>query len=74
MSCTGVKGFYIAVRGSVEDYHELKLYFSDKTLQFVKDMLGLDPQQLSLKFEAWCVSRLGKFEFINTTRIQSEVT
>ena len=49
-----VKGSYIAVKGSVEDYHELKLYFSDKALQFVKDVLGLEPQQLSLmKHGVW---------------------
>ena len=60
MSCTGVEGFYVAVRGSVEDYHKPKLFFSDKALRFVKDVLEIEPQQLALKFEAWCVSRLGK--------------
>lgn len=64
MSCTGVEGFYIAVRGSVEDYHEPKLFFSDKALRFVKDVLDIEPQQLALKFEAWCVSGLGNNEFI----------
>ena len=65
MSRTGVKGFYVAVRGSVEDYHKLKLFFSDKALWFVKDILDIKPQQLALKFEAWCVSRLGKIEFVH---------
>jgi hypothetical protein len=64
MSRTGVEGFYVAVRGSVEDYHEPKLFFSDKALRFVKDVLEIEPQQLALKFEAWCVSGLGKNEFI----------
>ena len=64
MSRTGVEGFYVAVRGSVEDYHEPKLFFSDKALQFVKDVLEIEPQQLALKFEAWCVSGLGKNKFI----------
>lgn len=74
MSRTGIEGFYMAVRGSVEDYHEPKLFFSDKALQFVKDVLGLEPQQLSLKFEAWCVSGLGKNGFVSSTRIKSELT
>ena len=65
MSRTGVEGFYVAVRGSVEDYHEPKLFFSDKALHFVKDVLEIEPQQLALKFEAWCVSWLGKKEFIS---------
>ena len=60
MSCTGIEGFYIAVRGSMEDYNEPKLFFSDKGLQFVKEVLNIEPQQLALKFEAWCVSGLGK--------------
>ena len=64
MSHTGVEGFYVAVRGSVEDYHEPKLFFSDKALRFVKDVLEIEPQQLALKFEAWCVSGLGKNKFI----------
>ena len=60
MSCTGIEGFYIVVRGSVEDYHKLKLFLSDKALHFVKDVLEIEPQHLALKFEVWCVSRLGK--------------
>ena len=59
---TGAEGFYIAVRGSIEDYHEPKLYFSDKALHFVKEVLEIEPQQLALKFEAWCVSGLGRHQ------------
>ena len=65
MSRTGIEGFYMAVRESVEDYHEPKLFFSDKALRFVKDVLEIEPQQLALKFEAWCVSGLGKDKFIS---------
>jgi hypothetical protein len=53
-------GLHIAVRGSVEDHNEPKLFFSDKGLQFVQEVLNIKPQQLALKFEAWCVSGLGK--------------
>ncbi|KAF8218841.1 hypothetical protein L208DRAFT_1346666, partial [Tricholoma matsutake] len=60
VSCMGVEHFYIAIRGSVKDYNEPKLFFSDKALQFVKEVLEIDPQHLALKFEAWCVSGLGK--------------
>jgi hypothetical protein len=49
----------MAVRGSVEDYTEPKLFFSEKALRFVKDVLQLEPKTLALKFEAWCVSGLG---------------
>ena len=71
MLCTGIEGFYIAVRGSVEDYHEPKLFLSDKALHFVKDLIEIEPQHLALKFEAWCVSGLGKIEFISATRIRN---
>jgi len=71
MSRTGIEGFYIAVRGSVEDYHEPKLFFSDKGLRFVKDVLEIEPHQLALKFEAWCVSGLGKIEFFLATELNS---
>ena len=60
MSCTGIEGFYVAVRRSVEDYNEPKFFFSNKALRFVKDVFEIKPQQLALKFEAWCVSRLGE--------------
>jgi hypothetical protein len=59
MTRTGVEGFYLAVRGSVEDYTEPKIFFSGKVLRFVKEVLQLEPQQLALKLEAWCVSGLG---------------
>ena len=48
MSCTGIEGFYIAVRGSVEDYNEPKPFFLDKAFRFVKDVLEIEPQQLAL--------------------------
>ena len=60
ISWTGIQGFYVAVRGSVEDYHEPKVFFSDRTMKFVKEILGIEPKQLALKLEAWCVSGLGK--------------
>jgi hypothetical protein len=60
MRRTGVQGFYVAVRGSVEEYHEPKVFFSEKALKFVKDVIGLEPKQLALKLEGWCVSGLGK--------------
>jgi hypothetical protein len=60
MRRTGVQGFYVAVRGSVEEYHEPKVFFSEKALKFVKDVVGLEPKQLALKLEGWCVSGLGK--------------
>jgi hypothetical protein len=60
---TGVEGFYVAMRGSVEDYYEPKLFFSEKALWFVKEVLEIKPQQLALKFEAWCVSGLSGHQF-----------
>lgn len=60
MAHTGVEGFYVAVRGSVEDYNKPKIFFSDKALHFVKEVLQIDPQQLALKLEAWCAGGLGK--------------
>jgi len=60
MCCTGVQGFYIAVRGSVEDYNEPKVYFSDKAVSFVKNVLKMEPQHLALRLESWAVSGIGE--------------
>ena len=61
---TGIEGFYIAVRGSIEDHNEPKLFFSDKALRFVKEVLEVDPRQLALKLEVWCVAGLGEKEIL----------
>ena len=60
MSRTGVQGFYIAVRSSIEDYNEPKVYFSDKAISFVKNVLKMEPQHLALKLESWVVSGIGE--------------
>ena len=49
----------MAVRGSVEDYHEPKVFFSEKAERFVKQVLKLEPRELALKLEAWAVSGIG---------------
>ncbi|KAI0245902.1 hypothetical protein BJV78DRAFT_1158297 [Lactifluus subvellereus] len=56
-----IEGFYMAVRGSVEDYTEPKLFFSEKALRFMKDVLQLEPKTLALKFEACACPHKGTY-------------
>jgi hypothetical protein len=53
---TGMHGFYVGVRGGVEDLHLPKVFFSEKAESFVKEVLNMDPGHLALKFEAWVIS------------------
>ncbi|KAG1802337.1 hypothetical protein EV424DRAFT_1545265 [Suillus variegatus] len=45
----GIEGFYIAVRGGVEDLSGPKLFFSEKAEKFTHAVLDLEPQRLALK-------------------------
>ncbi|KAG2089872.1 uncharacterized protein F5147DRAFT_787551 [Suillus discolor] len=52
-SRTGVKGFYIAVHGDVEHFHESKIFYTPKAQSFIKEISHLDPKCFALKFESW---------------------
>ncbi|KIM70178.1 hypothetical protein SCLCIDRAFT_101798, partial [Scleroderma citrinum Foug A] len=54
----GMEGFYIAVRGGVEDLSAPKIFFSLKGDKFVRSVLDLEPRHLALKFESFVVSGL----------------
>jgi hypothetical protein len=56
---TGLEGFYVAVRGGIEDLAEPKIFFTEKSQKFVRDVLGIEPQHLGLKLEAFVISKLG---------------
>ncbi|KAG2758115.1 hypothetical protein P692DRAFT_20709924 [Suillus brevipes Sb2] len=62
VSCarTGTEGFYVAVRSSIEDLSEPKLFFTEKAEKFVKEVLDVEPRHLSLKLKSYIVSRLHK--------------
>ncbi|KAG1745400.1 uncharacterized protein EDB91DRAFT_1269742 [Suillus paluster] len=49
---TSMEGFYIAVRGDLEHYHEAKLFLTAKAKSFIKDVLHFEPKLLALKFES----------------------
>ncbi|KAG2353068.1 hypothetical protein BDR07DRAFT_1245864, partial [Suillus spraguei] len=53
-----VEGFYVAVRGGIEDLSGPKLFFSEKAEKFVRAILDLEPRRLALKLEAFAVSGL----------------
>ncbi|KAG1880937.1 hypothetical protein F4604DRAFT_1922561 [Suillus subluteus] len=55
---TGVEGFYVAVRGGIEDLSEPKVFFTQKAEKFVKDILNVEPRHLGLKLESFIVSGL----------------
>ncbi|KAG2058705.1 hypothetical protein BDR06DRAFT_968235 [Suillus hirtellus] len=52
-SHTGVEGFYVAVHGDIEHFHEVKIFCTPKAQSFVKEVLNLDPKCFALKFESW---------------------
>ncbi|KAG1852225.1 hypothetical protein F4604DRAFT_1538497, partial [Suillus subluteus] len=54
-ACTSVEGFYIAVQGDLEHYHEAKIFLTPKAKSFIKDVLHFEPKHLALKFESWVV-------------------
>jgi hypothetical protein len=54
-----MEGFYVAVRGGIEDLVEPKIFFTEKSQKFVQDVLGIEPQHLGLKLEAFVISKLG---------------
>jgi hypothetical protein len=60
---TGIEGFYVAVRGGIEDLAEPKIFFTEKAQKFVQDVLGIEPQHLGLKLEAFVISKLGALFF-----------
>lgn len=65
----GVEGFYVAVRGGIEDLSGPKLFFSEKAEKFVRAVLDLEPRRLALKLEAFAVSGLGKFLYFTLTNV-----
>src|SRR5882762_4315108 len=56
---TGIQGFYVTMRGSIEDFNGPKVFFSDVTMKFIHDVLNIEPQLLALKLEAWSNTGLG---------------
>ncbi|KAG2145705.1 hypothetical protein BD769DRAFT_1660813 [Suillus cothurnatus] len=57
---TSMEGFYIAVRGDLEHFHEAKLFLTAKAKSFIKDVLHFEPKHLALKFESWVVGNFGE--------------
>jgi len=66
--CTGIQGFYVAVCGSIEDFSEPKVFFSDTAMKFVCDVLNIEPRLLALKLEAWSTTGLGGMESCYTIK------
>jgi hypothetical protein len=58
-----MEGFYIAVRGGIEDLSEPKIFFTEKAQKFVSSILRVEPQHLGLKLEAFVVGKLGTYFF-----------
>ncbi|KAG1772891.1 hypothetical protein EV702DRAFT_945352, partial [Suillus placidus] len=54
---TGAEGFYVAVRGSIEDLSEPKIFFMQKAEKFVQDVLKVEPRHLGLKLESFVVNQ-----------------
>lgn len=54
----------MAVRGSIDDYSGPKSYFSESAATFFKTVLRLDPDHVSLQFEAWVTAGLDNREHL----------
>ncbi|KAG2067455.1 hypothetical protein BDR04DRAFT_974406, partial [Suillus decipiens] len=65
---TGLEGFYVAVRSGIEDLAEPKIFFTEKSQKFVHDVLGIEPQHLGLKLEAFVISKLDEHVTLNRQR------
>ncbi|KAG1731305.1 hypothetical protein EDD22DRAFT_788494, partial [Suillus occidentalis] len=65
---TGMEGFYVAIRGGIEDLVEPKIFFTEKSQKFVQDVLGIEPQHLGLKLEAFVISKLDECVTLNRQR------
>ncbi|KAG1777513.1 hypothetical protein EV702DRAFT_1197119 [Suillus placidus] len=50
---TGAEGFYVAVRSSIEDLSEPKIFFMQKAENFVQDVLKVEPRHLGLKLKSF---------------------
>lgn len=61
---TGMEGFYVAVRGTTDEYHAPQMYFSEQAKLFFKDFMGVDSHFLALQFEAWTTTGLSKSAFL----------
>ncbi|KAG1777874.1 hypothetical protein EV702DRAFT_1196674 [Suillus placidus] len=55
---TSTEGFYAAVRSSIEDLSEPKLFFTKKAEKFVKEVLDVEPHHLGLKLKSYIISGL----------------
>ncbi|KAG1859761.1 hypothetical protein F4604DRAFT_1684511 [Suillus subluteus] len=55
---TSTEGFYVGVRGNIEDLSEPKIFFTPKAEKFVKEVLHVEPRHLGLKLEAFVVTGL----------------
>ncbi|KAG1880021.1 hypothetical protein F4604DRAFT_1922706 [Suillus subluteus] len=67
-ACTSVEGFYIAVRGDLEHFHEAKVFLTTKAKSFIKDVLHFEPKHLALKFESWVVGNFGEESSTSATK------
>ena len=48
----------MAVRSSTDHHNEPKIFFTQGAANFFRDVLKLDPQEVSLRFEAWVLNKL----------------
>ncbi|KAG1726515.1 uncharacterized protein EDB91DRAFT_1086747 [Suillus paluster] len=62
---TGVEGFYVAVCGDVEHFHESNIFYTPKAKSFIKEITHLDPKRFALKFESWVMGNFGKRSMSN---------
>ncbi len=49
---------YVAVRSTVDQVHEPKLFLTAGAESFIREVLGQEPTAFALRFEAWSVSKM----------------
>jgi hypothetical protein len=60
----GIEGFYFAVRQDVEHYHEPKIFTTEAGEKYLKEIFGMTPKEISLKFEAFVIGGLRELPLV----------
>ncbi len=50
--------FYFTVRGSADHYQTPKFFATRAGENFVREVLGMEPETLAYKFESWVVNKM----------------
>ncbi|KAJ2982279.1 hypothetical protein NUW54_g10771 [Trametes sanguinea] len=70
-SRTAMQGFYVTVRGSYDHMQEPKIFVTAAAENFIREVLGLEPRALLLKFEAWVINKMNNTQPVVKPRVKT---